>query len=301
MADSTRPELPGVLARMWGREPAPRRGPKPSLDLARITKAATEIADAAGLAAVSMNNIASRLGVAPMSLYRYVGSKEELLLAMLDAAAGEPPSPDGLSRREYLARWARANVDLFVARPWLLSIAERPPLGPRGLLWLERLLAALDDTPLDDNEKILIGTTFSGYARNEGRVTSGEDLAAGDAREARIGFLVDRRRGLLVEPRPAARRDRLPHRPTPRCEHASLNGEHASLNGGHACLGSLLHGDVVERQQRLRPREDDEHQQRHGPEHEARGEADPYRQRPGQVSPDPAVHHASPISVNSSS
>ncbi|MER7114897.1 TetR/AcrR family transcriptional regulator [Saccharomonospora azurea] len=167
MADSTRPELPGVLARMWGREPAPRRGPKPSLDLARITKAATEIADADGLAAVSMNNVASRLGVAPMSLYRYVGSKDELLLAMLDAAAGEPPSPDGLSRREYLARWTRANVDLFVARPWLLSIAERPPLGPRGLLWLERLLAALDDTPLDDNEKILIGTTLSGYARNE--------------------------------------------------------------------------------------------------------------------------------------
>lgn len=168
MADSTRPELPGVLARMWGREPAPRRGPKPSLDLARITKAAMEIADSDGLGAVSMSSVASRLGVAPMSLYRYVGSKDELLLAMLDAAPGEPPPVAGSSRREYLARWAKANVDVFVARPWLLSIARSgPPLGPRALLWLERLLSVFDDTPLDDNEKILIGTTLSGYALNE--------------------------------------------------------------------------------------------------------------------------------------
>ncbi|WP_197319521.1 TetR/AcrR family transcriptional regulator [Saccharomonospora sp. NB11] len=165
MADSERPELPAVLARMWGREPTPRRGPRPSLDLDRITRAAIEIADADGLPAVSMNTVASKLGVAPMSLYRYVGSKDELLLALLDAASGEPPPLDGASRREYLARWTKANTDVFVARPWLLSIARSgPPLGPRGLLWLEHLLGALDDTPLDDNEKILIGTTLNGYA-----------------------------------------------------------------------------------------------------------------------------------------
>ncbi|WP_024876968.1 TetR/AcrR family transcriptional regulator [Saccharomonospora piscinae] len=169
MADepARRPELPVVVGRMWGREPTSRRGPKPSLDLARITAAATEIADAEGLGAVSMNNVATRLGVAPMSLYRYVGSKDDLLLAMLDAASGEPPDPGG-PYRDYLHRWTRANAEVMLARPWLLQIAPSgPPMGPRGLRWLDRLLRALADTPLDHGEKIGIATTLSGYALNQ--------------------------------------------------------------------------------------------------------------------------------------
>src|SRR5690606_40401032 len=64
---------------------------------------------------------------------------------------------------------------LPISRPWLLSIARGgPPLGPRGLLWLEQLLTALDDTPLDGEEKILIATTLSGYALNEASLRSEE-------------------------------------------------------------------------------------------------------------------------------
>ena len=197
-----RPELPGVLARMWGREPTPRRGPKPSLDLARITEAAIAIADADGLAAVSMSSVASRLGVAPMSLYRYGDSKDELLLAMLDAASGDPPPVGGLSRRDYLFRWTKAHVETFLARPWLLSIARGgPPLGPRGLLWLEQLLTALDDTPLDGEEKILIATTLSGYALNEASLIialerspkQGSQPSSSAAYGELIAELVDRR------------------------------------------------------------------------------------------------------------
>ncbi len=169
MADEhARPDLPPVVARMWGREPVSRRGPKPSLDLDRITAAAVEIADADGLGAVSMNSVASRLGVAPMSLYRYVGSKDELLLAMLDAVSEEPPALGDLPRREYLYVWTKANVELLVARPWALAIAHTgPPMGPRGLRWLDRLLLALADTPLSEGEKVGIATTLSGYALNQ--------------------------------------------------------------------------------------------------------------------------------------
>ncbi|EID54268.1 TetR/AcrR family transcriptional regulator [Saccharomonospora xinjiangensis] len=169
MADErARPELPPVVARMWGREPVSRRGPKPSLDLARITTAAMEIADAEGLSSVSMSSVAARLGVAPMSLYRYVGSKDELLVAMLDAVSEEPPPLGDLSRREYLYAWTKANADLLVSRPWTLSIARGgPPMGPRGLRWLDRLLSALADTPLHEGEKIGIATTLSGYALSQ--------------------------------------------------------------------------------------------------------------------------------------
>jgi AcrR family transcriptional regulator len=166
--------LPPVVARMWGREPASRYGPRPSLDLARITAAAIEIADAEGLAGVRMSSVAARAGVATMSLYRYVGSKAELLAAMVDAATPEPPEPDDRSWRHYVAAWTRAIRDYLVDRPWLLLIAPRtPPTGPRSLRWLDRVLAALADTGLDAGERINVATILTGYATSQAALAHG--------------------------------------------------------------------------------------------------------------------------------
>ncbi|PZG08967.1 TetR/AcrR family transcriptional regulator [Nonomuraea aridisoli] len=157
--------LPPVVQRMWGREPTPRRGPRPRLDLATITAAAIEIADAEGLAAVSMGSVASRVGVAATALYRYVDSKEDLLTAMADAVAPEPPDPAGMHWRDYLALWVRAHRDLILQHAWVLSITVyAPPMGPRRLLWLDRAIAALAGTGLDDGEKINVASTLTGYA-----------------------------------------------------------------------------------------------------------------------------------------
>ncbi|MGP4093267.1 TetR/AcrR family transcriptional regulator [Nonomuraea sp. KM90] len=157
--------LPPMLQRMWGREPASRRGPRPRLDLATITAAAIEIADSEGLAGVSMGSVATRVGVAATALYRYVGSKEDLLTSMADYVAPHPPDPGGLPWRDYLGRWTRAQRDLVLGHPWLLVITRfAPPLGPRRLLWLDRALAALDGTGLDDGEKINVASALTGYA-----------------------------------------------------------------------------------------------------------------------------------------
>lgn len=177
--------LPSVVARMWGRDTASRHGPRPSLDLERITAAAIEIADREGLAGVRMSSVASRVGVATMTLYRYVGSKEELLIAMVDAAAPEPPEPEARGWREYLAAWTRANRDFYLARPWLLQIDRfTPPTGPRGLRWLDRAIAVLAGTGLKEGEKINIAATLSGYAASQAtlivKLTSG---GAGGLRE----------------------------------------------------------------------------------------------------------------------
>src|SRR5262245_46131861 len=130
--------LPFMLRRMWGREPAPRRGPRPRLDLATITAAAIEIADAEGLAGVSMNSVATRVGVAATALYRYVGSKEDLLTSMADGVAPAPPEPAGMSWRDYLALWTRTQRDLVLEHSWVLAVTSfAPPLGPRRLLWLD--------------------------------------------------------------------------------------------------------------------------------------------------------------------
>ncbi|MDP4506127.1 TetR/AcrR family transcriptional regulator [Nonomuraea turcica] len=177
--------LPSVVARMWGREPVTRRGPRPRLNLATITAAAIEIADAEGLAGVSMASVASRVGVAATALYRYVESKEDLLTAMADAAAPLPPEPGGMTWREYLAVWTRAQRDILLDHPWLLSAAAPvPPMGPRRLLWLDRALAALDGTGLDDGEKINVASALTGYALTDAALRH----AVGDPRMEESGI-----------------------------------------------------------------------------------------------------------------
>lgn len=184
--------LPPVVARMWGREPVSRHGPRPSLDLAKITAAAIEIADTEGLAGVRMSSVASRAGVATMSLYRYVGSKDELLTAMVDAATPEPPELDELSWREYLATWTRGIRDFLLDRPWVLLITPRtPPTGPSSLRWLDRALAALADTGLDAGERINIATVLSGYAVSQATLALGMSSQHETTDDAEISGLVD--------------------------------------------------------------------------------------------------------------
>lgn len=158
--------IPPVVARMWGRDTGSRRGPRPSLDVPGIVAAAIAIADVDGLAGVRMSSVAERLGVAPMSLYRYVGSKDELLVLMADAAVPDPPAPGkGQSWRDYLTAWTRAHRDYLIGRPWQLELTRRtPPAGPRALRWLDRALAALDATGLPAGARIPIVTTLTGYA-----------------------------------------------------------------------------------------------------------------------------------------
>jgi hypothetical protein len=97
MNQSDSVELPASLAAVWGMYERPTKGPRPGLSIKRIVEATIKIAVTDGLAAVSMNRVAAELGAAPMSLYRYVASKDELLALALDTALGAP-SP--LSNRD---------------------------------------------------------------------------------------------------------------------------------------------------------------------------------------------------------
>src|SRR3982750_2947020 len=105
-------DLPRGLATAWGlREGASRPRPR-GLTLARIVDAGIQVATRDGLAAVSMSRVAGELGAAPMSLYRHVSAKDELLAHMVDAAFGAgAPDPDAdPAWRAGLARWAAAHI-----------------------------------------------------------------------------------------------------------------------------------------------------------------------------------------------
>ena len=83
-----------------------RRASEGELTRERIVRAAIAIADAEGMAEVSMRRVATGLGVATMSLYRHVPGKDDLVLLMIDAALGEERparSVAGSARRRYRA------------------------------------------------------------------------------------------------------------------------------------------------------------------------------------------------------
>ncbi|RKF24929.1 TetR/AcrR family transcriptional regulator [Micromonospora globbae] len=154
------------LALLWRtREPASRRG-RTDLTVDRIVRAAVEVADTEGLAALSMRRVAERLGVGTMSLYTHVPGKGELLDLMLDTVYGETLAtdlPDG-GWRARLEHLARESWTLYVRHPWLLQVATtRPPLGPNLIARYERELRAVDGIGLTDLEMDAVVTLLGGF------------------------------------------------------------------------------------------------------------------------------------------
>ncbi|MET8145816.1 TetR/AcrR family transcriptional regulator [Sphaerisporangium sp. NPDC005288] len=160
------------LALLWRtREKSGRKG-GPDLSVDRVVRAAVELADADGLAALSMRRVAQRLGVGTMSLYTYVPGKAELLDLMLDTVCGEPARPAEVpggwrGRLEFVARekWA-----LYQRHPWMLYVAtSRPPLGPNVAGAYEYELAAVEGIGLTDLEMDSVVTLVAGFVHGAAR------------------------------------------------------------------------------------------------------------------------------------
>jgi AcrR family transcriptional regulator len=139
---------------LWGpRVVAPRTGPgpKPGLSVEAIVAAAIEIADAEGMAALSMRAVGERLGRTAMALYTYVPGKTELVDLMYDRTLGELPSSYPLSSGWRAAALAVADElwALHLRHPWLLQVSPaRPVLGPGEFHVQETLLSVLASTGL---------------------------------------------------------------------------------------------------------------------------------------------------------
>ncbi|TCO45567.1 TetR family transcriptional regulator [Kribbella antiqua] len=172
-------ELPAEVALMWRLRDTGRRGPKPSLTLDDIVRAAIELADAEGLAAVSMARVAERLGNSTMALYRHVKSKDELLVLMSDAALERPePLPDGIDWRTGLTFWADGVLTAIRRHRWYAKLPiSGPPAGPNNLAWFDCALGALKDTGLPEEAKVGVVMGLITYVQGQIRVAF--DLAAG--------------------------------------------------------------------------------------------------------------------------
>jgi AcrR family transcriptional regulator len=171
--------LPGGVAAAWGVRERSHKGPRPALSLGRIVAAAVRVADTEGLDAVSMGRVAAELGTAPMSLYRHVSAKEELLTLMVDAAWDEAPQDPvpGEGWRAGLSRWAWALRAAARRHPWVVRIPVNSlPIMPNEVAWFENALACQADTGLTEARKASVILLLAGYVRN--LATTEADIAA---------------------------------------------------------------------------------------------------------------------------
>ena len=123
-----------------------RRTRRPRLTREAITEAALALVDADGLDALSMRNVAERLGVQASALYGHVSGKQELIQLMLDRVALEIelPDPDPAHWQEQVKQFARtARRVLGSHRDLAGASLANIPTGPNMLGLMDRLLAVL--------------------------------------------------------------------------------------------------------------------------------------------------------------
>lgn len=115
----------------------------------QITEAGVAVADAEGLAAVTMRRVAAELGTGAASLYRHVSTRDDLVDLMVDRAFADldPPPDTG----DWRADLVEHNIDVLRylrRRPWVLDgVLARPPSGPNAVRRVENMLARLEPCP----------------------------------------------------------------------------------------------------------------------------------------------------------
>ncbi|NMO57867.1 TetR family transcriptional regulator [Actinoplanes sp. TBRC 11911] len=160
------------------------RGRPPAHTRDEVVAAAIALADAEGLAAVTMRRVAASLGAGAMSLYTYVDNRDRLLDLMVDGVGAPPVALTGDWRQDVVAL-AGAQRALMLAHPWLPSaLPNRRLSGRNTLAYLEAGLTALEPTGLDGATRMEIIALVTGFvasyvmSETGGRQPTEEQVAA---------------------------------------------------------------------------------------------------------------------------
>ena len=145
----------------------PSRAP---LSRERIARAALDLADREGIEALSMRRLATELDAGTMTLYGHFGDKQELLNALVAAAAAELELPrlsgSWRDKTHQLAAYSRA---MFARHPSVVEIwARQPVVGASALRGPEAGMKTLEDAGFDPEEAAkafrLVVTYIFGFA-----------------------------------------------------------------------------------------------------------------------------------------
>ncbi|ADD45187.1 TetR/AcrR family transcriptional regulator C-terminal domain-containing protein [Stackebrandtia nassauensis] len=170
----------------------------------QIVAAAITMADAEGIAALSMRSVAAQTGMATMTLYRYVNGKDDLVFHMIDTVFADVADRDydGEDWRARLEAIARRLWRLFQRHPWLphvVSLGRAQPV-PGLIGYADRVLDALRDAKLSPLDKLRVHISLYGLiqglsasleqeAQNEEETGMGSEEWMSDA-EPQLGDLM---------------------------------------------------------------------------------------------------------------
>ena len=177
----------GTAASQWPRQAGALKQP---LGRMHVLRAAIAIADVEGLDAVSMRRLAVDLGVGPMSLYRHLANKDELVTQMADEVFGgsELPDPGPPGWRAKLELVAHQQWELCRRHLWLPRAVSftRPALAPNMMAHTEWILRALDGLGLSMTTRLREALTLHGLV-----ATVALSLAAEVELEQEAGVTLD--------------------------------------------------------------------------------------------------------------
>jgi AcrR family transcriptional regulator len=115
----------------------------------RVLQAAVDLADEAGIEALTMRGLADRLGVEAMSLYYHVANKEAMLDGVVDmivteiseAADEAAPPSGGADWKTTMRKRILAAREVLLRHKWAPAVMEtRTSVGPATLRYYDDLL-----------------------------------------------------------------------------------------------------------------------------------------------------------------
>lgn len=189
--DGVLPEVSKAVLLAWGISPQATKGPRPRWTLDQLLTAAVRLGDEHGLDAITMSGLAKAIGSGTMSLYRYVQSREDLVILAADHALGRGAQPEGPAWQDRLRAWVRDLRRAYEQHPWLTSIpVGTEPLLPSYLHRLESGLVCLEPLAIPGDRAITVLTMLWTYTRGEAEQAAQLAAVAGDVSAAQVNRLV---------------------------------------------------------------------------------------------------------------
>ena len=161
----------------------------------RILAAAVDIADERGVGAVTMREVASRLGVEAMSLYNHVANKDEILDGMADLVAEQFDLPEDVDDwREAMRRRAVSAHEVFGRHAWAPMLFDsRESLGPSRLRYFDWVLGQLTRAgfSIDDAARAfsVLDSYIYGFGIQQFNFSADSDVSTEEMAEAILAYI----------------------------------------------------------------------------------------------------------------
>ena len=139
----------------------------------RAVVSAIALADADGLSALTMRNLAEALGVEAMSLYHHVANKEDLLDGMIDSVFSEIEiPPEDVDWKAGMSRRSNSVRGVLLRHPWAIGVMEsRTSPGPSILRHHDAVIGCLRNggfsVPMTAHAFALVDSYVYGFVLQE--------------------------------------------------------------------------------------------------------------------------------------